>query len=540
MVEAKAAILGEKRPAALSDESRSSLSLSIFGEKAESPRVSVGEVKVGTVAEHSPITSPRMSMYDMKGKVNSTGTKPVTSSPLRHSAVISPRSASPLSTSREFQQQFPRLSQDFNNLPTNRTSAPVPPDPPAQNSTSKRTSRRLSWGRRNSRSQGTSQSNSPEASRRSSQQQPPRAKPNLPTVPSEESIGSSARIRSSSIPPSIPTPKLSAPEGSPKAANISVPRDPPTPTSTPPPLSSRAQNPSSTTTDPQPRPFSWRGSADVIEVVKVRSEALLSQEVQTPPSIESQPPMTNETSSNTHNSGFVADTVSANPPESVFSLNSESPTIRSRASVPTITSPVLRSPGFAAEVLFAEPPEAATQQVPQPPPVMAQVQQPPPATTRVPRPALAVIQTPQPPTTHQAMQPPTIPRLHLLTPSNSVPEIRNSSGPQVRTSGLLDLDASVSQPFTLNQVFPTFGRPESYRGVEQMTFTPGSAGVSPQMLRMNNVKRLSETSSPTPTASTPLPSDTASNKNSSAFLGSAARSRNAQEPKSKPKEHATI
>ena len=541
MVEAKAAILGEKRPPAVSDETRSSLSLSIFGEKHEMPRVSVGEVKAGTLAEHSPITSPRMSMHEFKSKVNPVGTKPATSSPLRQSAVISPRSASPLSTSREFQQQFPRLSQDLNSLPTKRVSAPVPPDPPAQNSTSKHSSRRLSWRLRNSRSQGTSQPSSPEASRRSSQQQPPHAKPDLQTFPSEKSTGSSALIGPSSIPPSIPTPKLPAPEGSPKAANISVPRDPklPTPTSTPPPLSSRAQSPSSTTTGPRPRPFSWRGSADVIEVVKMRLEPLQSQTVQTPPSIESQPSMINEPSSNTPDSGFVAEAVSANPPEPVFSRNSESPTIRSRASVPTITAPILRSPGFAAEVLFAEPPETATHQVPQPPPVTTQVQQPPPITTQVPRPALGTIQTTQPlPTTHQATQPPANHRLRLLTPSNSAPEIRSSSGPQVRTSNFLDLDGSVSQPFTLNQVFPTFGHPESYRDVEQMTFTPGSAGVSPQMLRMNNVRRLSEPSSPTPTAPALQPSDTSSKK--SAFLSLAAQARNAQEPKSNPKEHPMI
>lgn len=333
LFDAKAAITGEKLIFTESEDSRSSLSLSVFEGNPAVPQVTVCEVK-------------------SNGKEN----KPTNSSPLSARARSASGRVSPLSNSLEFQQHYPRLSHDFNNLSGSRNPAQALQDLPVRTSTARHANTRLSLGLNSARNSAVAPTNEPEASE-SPKQQPPPSRPSIATSRSS-SITSSTPLRPSSLRTSIPTPQLPAPVHHSPTPNTSAPRGPKLII---PPTPSQPSEPNESTTSPSltaPQPYNPRNSACAPEVV---------------PSEPSTPPSS-----------------------------------------------------------------------------------------------------------------------HPLQPKPVGPT-HSSSTPNLRGPNVFNPDGSVSQSFTLNQAFPNLGRPSSYRGVEQGSWRPGSGGVSPQMLRMSNARRLDET-----------------------------------------------
>lgn len=244
LFDAKAVITGETPLFAQSEGSRSSSSLSIFEDQPKVPQITVREIKV-----------------------NTADNKPINSSPLSSRARSASGRASLLSTSLEFQQQYPQLSHDFKSPSRSQSPAPALQESPVRNSPARHSNTRLSLGLNSGRNSRIADLDTPEAPARTSQPHFQPARPSIPTTTKSSSNISSTPLRPSSLRTSISTTHLPPPAPVSEMSNTSASRSPKLII---PPTTSQPNEPKESPTSPSltaPQPYNPRNSACAPEVV---------------------------------------------------------------------------------------------------------------------------------------------------------------------------------------------------------------------------------------------------------------------------------
>lgn len=327
MVDAKAAILGEKPIREQSASPRSSLLLSVVEDQPDQTQITVREIRI-----------------------NSGATQPTP--PLTMTARGSGR-ASPLSTSFEFEQQYPRLSQEFNRVRVSQGLVPEPPTSPIRASQSmsqhSRPSQRPSGPRSPANSNYTSS-----ASAHSPRQHIPLVQPSLhlhntnsPTFSSTPLFPSS--LRNSVAPTQLPAAAhLSNSTDGAHVSNYSNPLPASVPSirlvsqnSIPPPDSSDSQ-PSTPQTSVRNRPrnfslppsVSHPISASVTQTSTLAQQSTLQQhnpQFQNPPAPTSNKPRSETAPAPTVRSGFR--------PSETYRMNQAFPVIGTAISTPDVSRP---------------------------------------------------------------------------------------------------------------------------------------------------------------------------------------------------------